>query len=163
MNNKAFTLIEILVAVLIIGILAAIAVPQYKLSVQRSTYAKVRLALQDIIRAQQLFYLNNGRYANHNEEDQIDAPYQVKNNNFIIDSKITCKLGSSGGPLISCGVNGAIIQHWFTKSPMSLQCLTYSNSNFAGEKFCQFITNKKEANPSSNSAVHSYSGNLTHL
>ena len=164
MNNKAFTLIEILVAVLIIGILAAIAVPQYRLAVQRSTYAKVRLALQDISRAQQLFYLNNGRYANPSEEDKIDAPYQVKNNHFIIDSQITCQLGNSGGPYISCLVNNAIIQHWFTESPMGLQCLSYASyNNFAGDKFCQFITNKKEANPSSNSVVHSYSGNLTHL
>ena len=51
MKNHAFKLIEVLVAILIIGILAAIAVQQYKKAVIKSKAAHMQSLLNEVVRA----------------------------------------------------------------------------------------------------------------
>ena len=54
-NNKGFTLIELLVVVLIIGILAAIALPQYFKAVEKSRIAEANTVIGAINHAEQIF------------------------------------------------------------------------------------------------------------
>ncbi len=63
-NKQAFTLIELLVVVLIIGILAAVALPQYRLAVAKSRLATIRPVLASIKQAEETFYLATGQYTN---------------------------------------------------------------------------------------------------
>ncbi|MBO7238233.1 MAG: prepilin-type N-terminal cleavage/methylation domain-containing protein [Elusimicrobiaceae bacterium] len=62
MKNHAFTLIELLVVVLIIGILAAVALPQYQVAVMKSRYTNLKAITRSIAEAEELFYLANGKY-----------------------------------------------------------------------------------------------------
>ena len=81
--KKGFTLIEILVVVLIIGILAAIALPQYKESVEKSIMQEAIVNLKAIANANEIFYMTNGRYANYFEIEQLDIeiPGEIKERN----------------------------------------------------------------------------------
>ena len=74
-NLSAFTLIELLVVVLIIGILAAIAVPQYQKVVEKSKASQALAIIRTVAAAQENYYMANGTYARNFNDLAVDIPW----------------------------------------------------------------------------------------
>ena len=73
-KKRGFTLIELLVVVLIIGILAAVAVPQYQLAVDKSKASECMAGLKTLRNAREAYYLANGTWYPTFSELDIDFP-----------------------------------------------------------------------------------------
>ncbi len=62
--KKGFTLIELLIVVVIIGILAAIAIPKFANTKEKAYVASMKSDLRNLITAQEAYYSdNNSNYA----------------------------------------------------------------------------------------------------
>ena len=77
MKNKqalsGFTLIELLVVVLIIGILAAVALPKYQKAVEKTRIVSYVSQIQTIVRAEQAYYFEHGEYTSQLDMLDIDV------------------------------------------------------------------------------------------
>ena len=137
MKNRAFTLIELLVVVLIIGILAAIAIPQYQKAVLRSRFAQMVLSNDALVKAQKLYFLANNKYANSKEEldiDIVNTPNVSCAANWYEGS--LCYLRNNNGSTI------AVLEE--TYSTGKKICCAYQKTSFVGAELCQIEMNNTE-------------------
>jgi len=78
-NNKAYTLAEVLVVVMIIGILAAIAIPNYFRSVEKTRATDAAAILRSVARGQVAYSAKSGGFA----PDMFNLPLDLKDKDGI--------------------------------------------------------------------------------
>lgn len=64
-SRRGFTLIELLIVIVIIGILAAIAIPKYANSKQKSYITVMKSDLRNLVTAEEAFYADSGFYTQY--------------------------------------------------------------------------------------------------
>ena len=159
LNNVGFTLLEILVVVLIIGILAAIAVPKYQFSVDKAKFSNLKQIVANLAGSIQRYYETNGVYPTTMAD--LDVGYQLTEEkqqtlgvDFTLSDGTTCTwyYNHSSGRAMTCYIrlDGKLVQYERyiylerSKNRIFNTCIANSyNTSDRAHKICQMETGKK--------------------
>ena len=153
---RAFTLIELLVIVLIIGILAAVAVPQYQKAVMKARFTQLATNMDAIKKAQEVYFLANGQYASSLNDLDIDV--QQTNYSYCYlethsaepNISVTCNLKENN-------IKIAALQYFFMdRNYYRNYCFSYKADNYRSDPLCAAIANKTTYSMNCNNTCHLY-------
>jgi type IV pilus assembly protein PilA len=74
MNRKGFTLIELLIVVVIIGILAAIAIPKFANTKEKAYIASMKSDLRNLVTAEEAYFADSVAYSTTSSNCANPAP-----------------------------------------------------------------------------------------
>lgn len=135
-----FTLVELLVVVLIIGILSAAALPQYQKAVEKSRITALMPNLRTLKDSLEMYYVANGQYPNDSVAD-LDISIQgcKSKGSGILDCGTVCFDYNGGDKFLSDLIYVAVGEQScanLTKSSTNIfWYLDYSRQD-AGKKRC---------------------------
>lgn len=102
-TNNGYTLIETLVVIIIIGVLAAIAIPTYAEFVTKAKHAKALPVIRSVMQAQIVSISVSGRFIDQFEKLNIEYPIEDSDFSYSVRNTVTYSeiTAQSKNPLVS--------------------------------------------------------------
>ena len=147
-KSRAFTLIELLVVVLIIGILAAVAVPQYQVSVDKTRYTTMMAAVRAVKNAQELYYLANGSYSTdiHDFAGTLPASCTITSNGKATCGNFNIYLENKRvfSELLTPSMSLLMWYRHIDSMPDIIQCLASKSAGERARRVCKSLGPKSQ-------------------
>ncbi len=118
MGKKGFTLVEVLIVVIIIGILAAIGIPQFAASIEKAKGGEARAGLGHIQTGEKVYYAENEYYTGTTGDLDITLSQRYWSFSISTPSSTTYTAtarrsgGSRSGQTITMDQDGTISGNW---------------------------------------------------
>lgn len=117
MNRKGFTLVEVLIVVIIIGILAAIGVPQFADSIEKAKGGEARAGLGHIQTAEKVYFAERESYTNSLSNLDITLTqrywaFSITATSTTYTATATRSGGTRSGQTITMDQSGTIAGNW---------------------------------------------------
>ncbi len=145
MQNKkrGFTLIELLVVVLIVGILAAVAVPQYQKAVAKARITEIQTFLDSAEKARSVAMLQGKTWGSNIPLNELDIDTKAMFSSCDANNECTSKDGSWSGYVTTDGVwvhtNGNILGDSFINYYKPNQVCFYYHNSQKGKLVCDTL------------------------
>ena len=142
--NNGFRLIELLVVVLIIGILAAIALPQYQVAVAKTKYATLKLRVHAVLNAVQAYHEANNEWPATIHDLDITLPGREVGDKVYLSDEI-CRLwydGKGKGGAALCDSDG--LSYYVEFQNGSTRSCRVKESNTNAKAYMQVCLNETQ-------------------
>ena len=167
-TKEGFTLLELLVVVLIIGILAAIALPQYQMAVGKAKFSTLKNLTKSLQQAAQRYYLANNAYPH--SSDGLDIGLNVKSEidknwglEMTMQDDISCSIFYTTTRYVTCSrkIFGEDVLYYLNRETgKQLYCLVSNSKSVdpkgAASRLCAQETNQAVLSGCGNTCQYNY-------
>ena len=147
--NKGFTLIELLVVVLIIGILSAVALPQYTAAVERSRASEALTLMSSLAQSLERYHTQKSAFPGANDFSKLDFEMPMNGTSSYGGKNFTFTFTPNGTTSVTISAVRNITSHQYTLSTVLTDTTTGA---YTTQRFC---------NPGSDEKATTYCNAIT--